>query len=119
RLVVVSRCGVVVRVGGGVAKVNSTALPSLLPFAAVTVAGTVTRYSVAIGKRVVGRNRRVRVPTQVHAPGGCGLSWTGTSVAASSPREVTGTIGCEKVTERSAAIGTSPSGVWRRTSSGP
>src|SRR5262245_39861761 len=77
-----------------------------------------------MGNRSVGSNIRVLVPTQRHLPLlgpllGVGSSFTGTSSAASASSEVTGTIGCENVTLRWGASGTSPSGAKRTTSSGP
>src|SRR6266853_446001 len=105
-------------VGGGVVKVQVFVCASAPPFADFVPAGTVTEYCVAIGKRTSGSNNRVRVPIQCHLPGGCGESLTGTFSAASSC-ELTATIGCENVTLRLGAIGTSPSGDWRTTSSGP
>src|SRR5688500_1590300 len=60
----------------------------------------------------------VFVPSHRHLPGGCGLRFTGTLVAASSC-EVTATIGCENVMLSSGASGILPSGEYRTTSSGP
>ena len=72
---------------------------------AATPAGTSTRYVVAIGKRPVGSNSSVRVPTHRHFPGGSGVRRTGTPRAARSSWEPTGTIGCENVMLRCEASG--------------
>src|SRR5688572_31564325 len=100
--------------------VNShcTACALGLPAAGTTPAGTSTRYVVAIGKRPVGSNNNVRVPTQRHFPGGSGVRRTGTPFAARSSCAPTGTIGCEKVTLRCDASGTRPSGDRRTTVTG-
>ena len=107
------------RRGAGVPKVQEAALARLSPPAARVPAGTVTWNSVAIAKRPCGSNRRVRVPTQRHSPRTCGCSRAGTASPASSPCEVTATIGWEKVIESCGASGTSPSGARRSTVSGP
>ena len=105
--------------GAGVPKVQRVAAASAPPTADRVPAGTSTRYSVAIGKRTSGSNRSVLVPTQRQRPGGCGSRRTGTPAFASSSCDVTATIGCENVTDRFGDSGTSPSGAWRRTASGP
>src|SRR4029453_15909124 len=71
-----------------------------------------------MGKRPSGSKTTVFVPSQRQWPPGWGVSFTGTVVAASSC-EVTATIGCEKVTLSSRAIGTWPCGEKRTTSNGP
>src|ERR1700720_1999557 len=101
--------GYVFTAGAGVAKLQVFAPLSAPPFADFVPAGTVTEYRVAIGKRTSGSNSKVFVPIQCHLPGGSGESFTGTFSAASSC-EVTATIGCENVTLKFGAIGTSPSG---------
>ena len=105
-------------VGAGVVNVHVFALSSVPPLADLVPAGTLTENCVAIGKRASGSNSRVLVPIQCHLPMGCGESFTGTLVAASSCA-VTATIAWENVTLRLGAIGTSPSGEYRTTSSGP
>src|SRR5215475_3064686 len=104
---------------GGVENVHRFAAPSAPPAADFVPAGISTEYLVAIGKRPAGSNSRVFVPSHRHLPGGCGESLTGTCEALKSSFDVTATIGCENVTLRCGAIGTSPSGETRKTSSGP
>ena len=48
---------------------------------------------VDIGKRSLGLNCTVFVPTQIHSPGGVGVSVTGTGRFPRSACDVTGTIG--------------------------
>ena len=105
--------------GGGVVKVHVTALASVPPVADLVPAGISAVYLVAIGKRTVGSNISVFVPTQRHLPAGCGESLTGTASFARSCRLVSATIGWLNVTLRYGASGTSPSGWKRKTSSGP
>ena len=100
-------------------KAHDAAVASTPPLALRVPAGTVTRYSVAIAKRPSGSNTSVRVPTQRHSPGTAGVSRAGTASRASAAWEVTSTIGCENVIASCGASGTSPSGAWRSTSSGP
>src|SRR4029078_2470124 len=94
---------------GGVVKLQDFSVVSALPFAARVPAGTFTTYVVAIGNLSSGLKISVFVPNHRHLPGGCGLSFTGMLVAASSG-EVNATIGCENVMVNSGAIGTAPSG---------
>ncbi len=87
---------------------------STLPVADFVPAGISTWYVVACGNRITGSNSSVRVPTQRHAPGGCGVSFTGCTFAASSC-DVTATIAWLNVTCSCGASGTSPSGAHRKT----
>ena len=83
---------------------------------------------MAIGKRPFGvspsfvakgrgSKSSVFVPTHRHAPCGLGSSFTGMLPAASDLTVSSSTIGCEKVMLRWDAMGTSPSGANRSTSS--
>jgi hypothetical protein len=99
----------VFNVGGGVSKLQVRLSVRDPPFADRVPAGTVTEYSVAIANLTAGSNSKVFVPTHLHFPGGWGERVTGTVLAASS-WEVMEIIGCENVTLRFGARGTSPSG---------
>src|SRR4030095_1213469 len=67
---------VVTTLGGGVLNVHVTDSASAPPFVDFVPAGTVTRYSVALGRRSINSesysNVRVLVPTQRHVPGNDG-----------------------------------------------
>ncbi len=105
--------------GAGVANVHATSRASRPPVAEAVPAGTTARNSVAIGRRRSGWKTTVRVPTQRHSPGTLGSSRTGTLSPPSASCVSSATIGCENVTLRFGASGTSPSGARRSTSSGP
>ena len=92
-------------------KVQRTASASLPPVAEVVPAATSTVYSVAMGKRKEGWKTRVRVPSHFHEPSGWGVSLTGTSFAARSAWDVSGTIAWSKVMLRKGAWSTAPSGL--------
>jgi hypothetical protein len=104
--------------GGGVAKVHVSSRASACPFAARAPAGTLTVYSVAIGKRLSGSKTTVCAPTQRHLPFGSGVSTTGGGVRSRSATEVTATIGSENETLRKGAISTLPAGARRVIASG-
>ena len=90
-------------------KVQTTSFANACPFTAFVLAGTRAVNFVAIGKRLSVSNISVFVPSHRQRPSTCGNSSTGAYWAASS-WEVTATIGWEKVTFRSGARLTSPSG---------
>jgi len=73
---------------------------------------------VAMGNRSVGVNASVRVPSQRKLPAGRGERLTGTE-ATLSACEPSAIIGWLNAIKSSRAIGTSPAGVMRSTSSGP
>ena len=110
-------------VTGGVRNVNERALAIAPPVADVVPAGTVTVNSVAIGRRStwasLASNRSVCVPTHRQWPGTAGEIVAGTAAASSWATVATGTIGWLNVSVTNGAIGTSPSGCTRITSSGP
>ncbi len=107
------------RRGGGVRNVNVAAWARTAPVAERVPAGTVTLYSVAIGRRGSTSNNSVFVPTQrQRPPGGSGRRAAGWTFSASAC-DVTATIGCEKVRLTCGASGTSPLGSCRSTCSGP
>lgn len=99
------------RVGGGVRKVHVWAACSVDPAVDAIPAGTVARYSVAIGNRPPsGSKITVCEPAQRHWPAGWGSRSTGTPAAARAACDVRGTIGWLNVTARRGAVCTSPSG---------
>src|SRR4051812_10879590 len=101
--------------GGGVVNGQVKSFARLCPFAGLVPAGTRTVNWVAIENRLSVSNIRVLVPSQRQRPSTCGESSTGEYLAAFSC-DVTATIGCEKVTFKSGASDTSPSGENRITS---
>lgn len=84
------------------------------PVADFVPAGTVTRYSVAIGRRSICAESysklSVLVPSHFQAPGSDGSKLTGTPSAASASSVPSGTIGWLKVTLTNGASGMGPSG---------
>src|SRR6185369_7987291 len=100
--------------GGGVVNVHTTSFCRVGPVTDLVPAGTRAVNFVAIGKRFVVSNISVLVPSHRQWPSTCGVSSTGAYSAACSC-DVTATIGCENVTLRSGASGTSPSGEYLNT----
>ena len=86
-------------------------------------AGTVTRYSVALGRRSINSESyskvSVLVPNQRQIPGRAGSIFRGMSFSARSLNVPSGTIGWLNVTLINGAIGISPSGANRNTWRGP
>src|SRR5512138_1517194 len=109
--------------GGGVLNVQLTSSARALPAADFIPAGTVARYSVALGSRSISLESyskvRVLVPSQRQVPERAGSILTGTSFSARSPSVPIGTMGWLNVTLTNGATGISPSGAKRSTCSGP
>src|SRR6266536_1534457 len=86
-----SGCGelsgyVITILGGSVLNIQVTASAKLSPLIDLIPAGTVTRYSVAFGRRSISSESyskvRVLVPNQRQVPGKGGSIFTGTSITA-------------------------------------
>ena len=108
--------------GGGVSRTSRTRARGERPAdgARACPPGRRPGSRVAIGKRPSGSKTSVLAPTQRHSPGGCGESRTGTASRARRRVRVERHHRLREGDRRGAArAGTSPSGMRRRTSSGP